>query len=1337
MSKELAYSCAAHLLNRQDYKEEVIEDCQPWLELTQHCHEILLYPISKDFRSNISNKCKYVNEVEFTYQFIHPAIAQTYKYTYSENLSVSYLGNKNSLFIKGLANGKLSNTKKQIILIGIISALKYLESKGVSHYCLDVNHIIFDKLQFPKLVCSGIPTAFRPQNWDDKKSAIQSFGKFAQTILSNQSKIPAPIQTLVDNCINNRSNDLPTFDEILDTLSNESNYLDGVESNTISQYIEWLDFQDKFPCNYFFELDPIQRENLHRAVEKRFQAEEKKIEAISKKLYNGEGGYPKDLLGALYFAVDCYGINVPKSFLKYYGFPDWLQNLNSHIKELYHELDEDGDKVEYNPNSEFLVEEGKNRSKLESTENSDIKFVINSYLKGSGGFPKSEQAAFFHVKKLLKKEENNPLLLTELGKMYENGIGTPINYQKAIKCFEKVANFDQEAKQFMQQAQAKQKELEKQISNLPEECKAKLEKANSNNFRKTMYVAFSFLHGLNGFPKSQFHAYLYYKKAAEIDPYVYCMLGNLFRTGIGFPQNIHKAAKLYKLSNLNGCLRGRFYDGFMQLRNFYPPRSTRKQLKYLDKFFFDYKNQQGKSNAFNYCRMIHVSQLHFPIFLSFYIDAESTFYGHSQAEGVDQRRQNDSTYIKQSIWSMSDVDNDVDDDDDSDDDDKKKTLNDTEVQITMWFTLYQLKLLIDNGILLKDMEPEAELFKDSYYYFAITDIGSIRFRHRNRTIQHVLYKKFKKSIPERLKESIKKQVKKDMTVEEILSYYENNLVSNKVDKDEFESFIRKCKSFVPLDSAKILVSEKVDRAESGHKESLQECARNYFFGHDSFPINYREAFKYYEILANDNFNDSNAQMWLGTMLSKGIGVKQDIQESLKWFKKASDQGDVKAQLTYALFLEYYNRKLKDPADPNIPYLKLLFKSADALDPQSLFEMGKLKESHVSWEYGRTKSVKYYLKASQLGHIESTRRLFHVYKKLGMNNEQNSLLPFLKTINDPKYIYIYAKAHYDQGDYENSIKYTKIMLPSKNPKFRKLYADHLLYGRGIEKDTDTAKKFYIAATKKYPKAVVALANIYAKGIDCEQDLVKARKIYLEAIRCASYSNGLESACQKLYSDFCEKHKYFKSAFNFQNKIAKDKKNKEAQYKVAMSLLCPEHNECKKDIKRGIAFLTMSADQNYPIAAYELGKSYIYGKYKQKRNFEKGVEYLKVASNLNYTMATFLLGKIYHRGIGTIPDDELAKDFFTKAASKDHPGAKYYLSLNDRIDFIKRRNYLIKSAEQGYPDAQFRYGVDLLESALDQEDEDYQTGIEYIQKAARQNNKKAKAYLDKLTTSSKKS
>ena len=1182
-------------------------------------------------------------------------------------------------------------------------------------------------MQFPKLVCSGIPSAFKLDDWDDKISGIRSFGEFAQTILSNQSKIPTAVQTMIDKCINNQlnsENDLPTFDEILSILSNKDNYLNNVEEATISKYIMWLDFQDKFPCDYFFELGQTQCKSLFDAIKHPDITYEYDIDFFvnfSLTLFHGLNGFPKDIFGAFYFTrANKQTICIIKTFWKYYGCPNWLKDSIRFINLKFHRAT--NKEIMFDPNCSFHVN-FENRTKISSTENVDIQFVIDSYLQGANSFPKSKQAAFYHVKKLLLKENKNPFLLIQLGQMYENGIGIPTNYKKAIHCFEIALNSEPKAKQHLVRAHLKQEDLEGKISNLNEECKEKMERADSNDFKEIMYVAFSFLHGLNGFPSSQYHAYQYYKKAAETDPYVYCMLGNLFRHGIVFSQNTQKAQKFYKLSHVKGCLRGQFYDGIMKAYNMYYFNSMIEKLNIIDHHFFDFKNQQGKTNPFNYCKMIHAIQQHFPVMISFYIEIKSKYTNNYKYKVP--RRLKDTIYTKQSIKSINYVQNN------ENDTDCNRMLNDTEIQITLWFTLYQLKILDDNGLVMKNLKPSVSLFKDTNYYFAITSFNpydeGTNYQY-GATIQYIVYLEFKKSIPKGLKEQIEEQLS-NTSIEKSLSYFENNLISNKVNKDEFESFIRKCKNFVPLDSAKILISEKTEKAEAGDKDCLQECAHNYFYGIDPFPINYRESFRFYKILSEDNYNDANAQMWLGIMLSKGIGVKQDIQEALKWFKKASEQDNIEAKLNYALFAEYYNRKIKKPKNPNIPYMDILLECTDELHLESLFKMGMLKESHYSLEYGRKQSIEYYQKASSLGHIESTRRLYHIYKKLGMNEEQKSLLPFLKTINDPKYIYIFAKKYYDEEDYENSIKYTKMMVPTKDSKILKLYADHLLYGHGIEKDVDKAKKLYIIASQGYPKAMDALANIYVDGIDCEKDLLKARKIYHDTIAKFRYESN-SAGYIKFYCDFCEKHGYNTAAFNYHYINAMENSVKESQYKVGMSLINPVNKECKKNTTKGFELLALSASQHYPIAAYKLGRFYIYGEFGLKRNFDKGVQYLNLASGLDFVDATFLLGLIYHKGIGTIPDDDTADEFFTKAAEKNHPGAKYYFYLNKENEYEERHKYLMESAEQGFDKAQFKYGQKLIKkSCNDHNDEKYQTGVEYIVKAMNQQNKKAIAYYKK--------
>ena len=575
--------------------------------------------------------------------------------------------------------------------------------------------------------------------------------------------------------------------------------------------------------------------------------------------------------------------------------------------------------------------------------------------------------------------------------------------------------------------------------------------------------------------------------------------------------------------------------------------------------------------------------------------------------------------------------------------------------------------------------------------------------------------------------AVKVLLQPSRSFKDVLSELEKEPIHDAVDMEDFQEFVRECKNIVPYDSAKILVTDIVEQANSGDSQSIQECAFNYFYGTESFPINYQESFKYYEILAGDSYNNSTAQLQLGIMYSMGIGVNQNYSEALKWLKKSSDQKNVQGRLNYALFLEYYNKKIKDKTDPYIPYFHLLEDCCHTNDKESLFQMGKLRESYSGWEHGRESSIKYYRMAYQLGHIESARRLYHVYKKLGMKKEQNSILSFLITINDPKYLYIRAQQYYDHGDYDKSFSLTTAMMPTRNDKFFKLYGDHLLHGHGVKKNVEKAKKYYLSVAENYPLAVESLANIYADGIDCEPDIDKAQQIYLAGIKDISWS--LESQIHELYGKFCEKHDLYETAFLFFQKIAHDKKTKESQYKVAMSLLNPKHNECKKNIKKGLEFLKLSADQSYPDAEYELGYSYIYGKYGQKRDFEKCIQYLSAASRNDHLEATYLVGKIYFEGIGTIPDTEKSQTFFLKAAKRDHNKAKYYAFLNCDLDYYEKLDYLEESAKSGYAKAQFKYGDELIQNSFS-EDPDYEKGIRYIKKAARKKYRPAIKYLEQM-------
>jgi TPR repeat protein len=81
----------------------------------------------------------------------------------------------------------------------------------------------------------------------------------------------------------------------------------------------------------------------------------------------------------------------------------------------------------------------------------------------------------------------------------------------------------------------------------------------------------------------------------------------------------------------------------------------------------------------------------------------------------------------------------------------------------------------------------------------------------------------------------------------------------------------------------------------------------YYRGH-SVPLDLNEAVKWFRRAADQR--DAAAQFYLGVMYSEGQGVPQDSAEAMKWYRLAADRGDAQAQ--YNLGLAYANGAAGEP-----------------------------------------------------------------------------------------------------------------------------------------------------------------------------------------------------------------------------------------------------------------------------------------------------------------------------------------------------------------------------------------------------------------------------------------
>ena len=70
---------------------------------------------------------------------------------------------------------------------------------------------------------------------------------------------------------------------------------------------------------------------------------------------------------------------------------------------------------------------------------------------------------------------------------------------------------------------------------------------------------------------------------------------------------------------------------------------------------------------------------------------------------------------------------------------------------------------------------------------------------------------------------------------------------------------------------------------------------DYFYGHRTFNIDYRQAMYWYRGAADQGYSD--AQFMMGQLYANGLGVFRDYDQAKAWYQKAADQGNLAAKFS--------------------------------------------------------------------------------------------------------------------------------------------------------------------------------------------------------------------------------------------------------------------------------------------------------------------------------------------------------------------------------------------------------------------------------------------------------
>jgi len=369
----------------------------------------------------------------------------------------------------------------------------------------------------------------------------------------------------------------------------------------------------------------------------------------------------------------------------------------------------------------------------------------------------------------------------------------------------------------------------------------------------------------------------------------------------------------------------------------------------------------------------------------------------------------------------------------------------------------------------------------------------------------------------------------------------------------------------------------------------------------------------------------------------GLGVEQNLEESIKWLKKAADLSHIDSLISlwgiysvkdYGL----YDEKLQ------VKYLKKAAylgekKYAKLLGGIYQYGYKGMEENHYIAEY-------WYLKFAEDGDSKSMHRLSNLY----LNGERH--------IQDYDKSLFWAKKAVSNGELE------------ANEILAQLYRD----GKGVVKDVEKAINYYkeilnsVNDDDRKHQASHGIGYIYSHVYKIP-DLNKAIEWYELAF---SYKNSsiadISSSAKSIgdiflaLEDFKEAEKWFKKAYHAGNKeseqyiqLMNDLDNPAVQFIIASEIITLNPNNSENSIK----YLEKSANQGHLSAQAYLGTEYLTGGIVVK-DYKVALYWLKKAANQGSANAQNALGAMFHSGYGVNVDLNEAIKWYKLAADQWEDG-----------------------------------------------------------------------------------